>query len=289
MNNPIKKKVKQLSADRRDRIERGERSKGVYLLPNLFTTAALFCGFYAVVASMDGNFTRAAYAIFVAMFLDGIDGRVARMTSTESQFGKEYDSLSDMISFGIAPALVIYQWGIDILRELGGFWGKAGWAVAFIYCVCAALRLARFNTNSKQIGKRYFQGLPSPAAAGVIAGLILFERTWRFGDYVSMPLALIITLGAGLLMVSNIQFRSFKDLNLGGKVPFYVLLIIPAILILVGMSPQQNLFLLFFGYALSGPIGYILRAVRGQRTESILPIDVRDQLIHDSHSADEEE
>lgn len=279
MNNPITKKVKTIRRERELRKERGERARGVYLLPNLFTTGALFCGFYAVVASMDGNFSRAAYAIFVAMLLDGMDGRVARMTSTESQFGKEYDSLSDMVSFGIAPALVMYQWGIEVLRDLGGFWGKAGWAVAFIYCVCAALRLARFNTNSVKVGKRYFQGLPSPAAAGVLAGFILFERTWQLGDYPSVSLALFLTLASGLLMVSNIKYRSFKDLDLKRKVPFYVLLIIPAILVLLATSPSQTLFALFFGFAASGPIGYIYRLVKGERTESIMPTDVRDQLV----------
>lgn len=285
MTNPIKKKVNQMRDERKARKERGERSRGVYLLPNLFTTGALFCGFYAVVASMDGNFTRAAYAIFIAMLLDGMDGRVARMTSTESQFGKEYDSLSDMISFGIGPALVMYQWGIDVLRDLGGFWGKAGWAVAFIYCVCAALRLARFNTNAATLDKRYFQGLASPAAAGVVAGFILFERFWKINDYAAVTLALFLTLSSGLLMVSNIKYRSFKDIDLKRKVPFYVLLIIPAVLALLALSPSHTLFFCFLIFAASGPFGYIYRFVKGERTESLLPTDVRDQLVR----VDEEE
>lgn len=284
----VKKKITRKSASKR---ESGERSRGVYLLPNLFTTAALFCGFYAVIASMDGNFQRAAYAIFVAMLLDSMDGRVARMTSTESQFGKEYDSLSDMVSFGIAPALVIYQWGIDHLRDLGGFWGKAGWAVAFIYCVCAALRLARFNTNSNsgKEDKRYFQGLPSPAAAGVVAGLILFERSFKFDPTVSIAPALFLTLAAGLLMVSNIKYRSFKDVDLKRKVPFHILLLIPIVLALLAISPSRTLFVAFLIFAASGPFSFILRTVRGERTESWMPNDVRDKLVSSEDETLEEE
>jgi len=277
MKEPIRTKVKQSMQERRDarqlRRDNGERSRGIYLLPSLFTTGAIFCGFYAVIASMDGNFQRAAYAIFIAMLLDGMDGRVARMTDTESQFGKEYDSLSDMVSFGIAPALVIYQWGIDLLRDFGAFWGKAGWVVAFIYCVCAALRLARFNTNTAKIDKRYFQGLPSPAAAGLVAGLILFERSFEWEPSVSIVPALVTTLAAGLLMVSNIKYRSFKDFDAKQKVPFYVLLLIPMILVLLATNTPRTLFICFFIFAVSGPISYVMRIMKGEQTEPLIPID----------------
>lgn len=285
--NDIKKKVKtrlQENRQRRaDRKESGERSRGVYLLPNLFTTAALFAGFYAVIASMDGNFEKSAFAIFIAMVLDGMDGRVARMTSTESQFGKEYDSLSDMVSFGIAPSLVMYQWGVDHLSSLSGFWGRAGWFVAFTYCVCAALRLARFNTTAgtEKADKRYFDGLPSPAAAGVLAGFILFDHTFVFSANVSFIPALLLTFTAGVLMVSDIKFRSFKDLNLARKVPFHIMILVPLIIALIAVDPHKTLFILFFAFAASGPVGLIMRKVKGEQTESLIPEDVQDNLISD--------
>ncbi|MBT8142728.1 MAG: CDP-diacylglycerol--serine O-phosphatidyltransferase [Gammaproteobacteria bacterium] len=292
MNKKITRKVKNTVAAHREKrqlnIEAGERGRGVYLLPNLFTTAALFAGFYAVVASMDGNFEKAAFAIFVAMLLDGMDGRVARMTSTETQFGKEYDSLSDMVSFGIAPALVMYQWGIDHLVSLSGFWSKAGWIVAFTYCVCAALRLARFNTNIGKVDKRYFEGLPSPSAAGVVAGLILFDHSFDFDpSYTSFP-ALIITFFAGALMVSNIKYRSFKDLNLKGKVPFHILLLVPLILGLLFIDPHRTLFISFFAYAISGPVGLVMRRIRGEQTENIIPDDIEDPRVVPANYLEEE-
>lgn len=225
-----------------------KRRRGIYLLPNLFTTAALFAGFYAIVAAINGNFEAAAMAIFVAMILDGMDGRVARLTSTETDFGVQYDSLSDMVSFGLAPALVMYQW------SLFGF-GKLGWLAAFIYAAAAALRLARFNTQAGSADKRYFQGLPSPAAAAVIAGLIwlgdvngLHDGTTKL--FITFP----VTIIAGVLMVSNIRYHSFKQVNLHGKVPFVTILIIVLIFVFIASKPSLTLFLLASGYAISGPI-----------------------------------
>ena len=275
----VKNKLEQNKQTRTDRINSGERSRGVYLLPNLFTTAALFAGFYAVIASMDGNFEKAAFAIFIAMILDGLDGRVARMTNTESQFGKEYDSLSDMVSFGIAPALVMYQWGIDHLVSLSGFWGKAGWVVAFSYCVCAALRLARFNVHVGKVDKRYFEGLPSPAAAGVVAGYILFDSSFNLDPAVTIVPALVLTFLAGALMVSNIKFRSFKDINLNRKVPFHTLLLVPLVFVAIGVDPHRTLFTLFFIFAASGPVGLLVRRLKGEKTESLIPDDVHDETV----------
>lgn len=224
------------------------RRQGIYLLPNLFTTAALFGGFYAIVQAMNGRFDHAAVAIFVSMVLDGLDGRVARMTHTQSDFGAEYDSLSDMVSFGVAPALVMYQWALQPL-------GKLGWMAAFIYCVCAALRLARFNTQLGVADKRYFQGLPSPAAAALVAGFvwIMHDNKIYPKDVPSLKWwALSVALFAGLTMVSNVRFYSFKDFNMRKSVPFFVLLLgVPVMLLIVGDAPI-TLFSLFVLYSVSG-------------------------------------
>jgi CDP-diacylglycerol---serine O-phosphatidyltransferase len=221
------------------------RRRGIYLLPNLFTTAALFSGFYAIVQGMNNKFEYAAVAIFIAMVLDGLDGRVARMTHTQSEFGAEYDSLSDMVSFGVAPSLLMYEWAF---RDLG----KWGWFAAFIYCVCAALRLARFNTNIDVVDKRYFQGLPSPAAAALVAGFV-----WVLGDngYSGNDLrwyAAALTVFAGLSMVSNLRFYSFKDFNLRKSVPFIVIFLLAMFFVVISSYPAGVLFLLFLAYALSG-------------------------------------
>jgi CDP-diacylglycerol--serine O-phosphatidyltransferase len=221
------------------------RRRGIYLLPNLFTTAALFAGFYAIVQSMNTNFEHAAVAIFIAMVLDGLDGRVARMTHTQSEFGAEYDSLSDMVSFGVAPSLLMYEWAF---RDMG----KWGWFAAFIYCVCAALRLARFNANIDIVDKRFFQGLPSPAAAALVAGFV-----WVLGDfgYTGTELrwyAAAITVFAGLSMVSNLRFYSFKDFNLRKSVPFIVIFLLAMFFVVISSYPAGVLFLLFFAYAMSG-------------------------------------
>lgn len=222
-----------------------QRRRGIYLLPNLFTTAALFAGFYAIVQAMNQQFEQAAVAIFIAMVLDGLDGRVARMTRTQSAFGAEYDSLSDMVSFGAAPALVVYEWALKGM-------GKLGWIAAFIYCAGAALRLARFNTNIDVVDKRYFQGLPSPAAAALIAGLVwvMIDNGWK-GDEARWY-ACGLTIFAGITMVSNVLYYSGKDINLRRSVPFLVIAGIALGFALVSSYPPGVLFALFLCYALSG-------------------------------------
>lgn len=231
------------------------RRRGIYLLPNLFTTAALFAGFYAIVQGMNGHFEYAAVAIFIAMVLDGLDGRVARMTNTQSAFGAEYDSLSDMVSFGVAPALVVYEWSLKGL-------GKLGWIAAFVYCVGAALRLARFNTTVGVVDKRYFQGLPSPAAAALIAGLVWVVHDFEISGMEVRWLAGALTLFAGLTMVSNIPYWSGKEINLRKSVPFIMVAAVALGFALVSFYPPGVLFVLFLGYALSG---YVMFAVRWRR------------------------
>ncbi len=221
--------------------------KGIYLLPNLMTTAALFAGFYAVIAGMNGNFEMGAIAIFVAMVFDALDGSVARMTNSCSDFGAEYDSLSDMVSFGLAPALLMYQW---VLQDFG----KLGWLVAFVFTVGAALRLARFNTQVGIADKRYFQGLPSPAAAAVLAGFVWLVESHEIQTGAEPFIALVLTLVAGLMMVSNLRFSSFKELDLKGKVPFITLFVFVLVTVVVLLSPAIILFLLLFTYMVSGPV-----------------------------------
>jgi CDP-diacylglycerol--serine O-phosphatidyltransferase len=241
------------------------RRKGIYILPNLITTGALFAGFAAIVTAMDGNFVTAAIAIYIAGVLDGMDGRVARMTSTESEFGKQYDSLADMVSFGLAPALVFYSWGARHLQELGWLWGKLGWLVAFFFAVAAAMRLARYNTRAGKADKRYFEGLPSPAAAALVAGLVWLSTILQVSGLWAMIAGLAITAGAGALMVSRFAFYSGKDFNLGRRIPFGYALLIPAIFILISLNPPVVLFLMFLAYALSAPLLSLLRASRRRR------------------------
>ena len=240
----------------------GYRRRGIYLLPNLFTTAALFAGFYAIIAANQGRFGFACAAVFIAMLLDGIDGRVARLTNTQSEFGAQYDSLSDMVSFGLAPALVMYEWALSSLATQGWQWGKFGWLAAFIYAACAAMRLARFNTQIGVADKRYFQGLPSPSAAAITVGFIwmCFDSGIK-GEDVAIP-ALIITLMGGILMVSNVLYYSFKELHLKGKVPFVALLVIVIALAVAALNPPKVLFGVFMVYALSGPVLSVTRRFR---------------------------
>ena len=222
------------------------RQKGIYLLPNLFTTGALFSGFYAIVASMNGHFEKAAIAVFIAMILDGLDGRVARLTNTQSDFGAEYDSLADMVSFGVAPALVAFTWA---LQGLGNF----GWIAAFIYVAGAALRLARFNTQIDTADKRFFIGLASPAAAAVVAGTVwAFHDSGVVGRDISFLVALVVA-GAGILMVSNVKYYSFKDVDFKGAVPFVAMLAVVGVFALVSLDPPLVLVSGFLIYALSGP------------------------------------
>ncbi len=227
------------------------RRRGIYLLPNLLTTAALFAGFYAIVQAMNNKFEFAAVAIFIAMILDGLDGRVARMTHTQSDFGAEYDSLSDMVSFGVAPSLLMYEWAF---RDLG----KWGWFAAFIYCVCAALRLARFNTNIDVVDKRYFQGLPSPAAAALVAGFVWVLQDNGFAGNDVRWYAAALTVFAGLSMVSNLRFYSFKDFNLRKSVPFIVIFLVAMFFVVISIDPASILFMLFLAYALSGYVLWFL-------------------------------
>jgi len=231
--------------DERRLLKNRVRRRGIYLLPNLFTTAALFAGFYAIVQAMNANFDQSAVAIFVAMVLDGLDGRVARMTRTQSAFGAEFDSLADMVSFGAAPALVIYEWA---LRDLG----KLGWIAAFVYVAGAALRLARFNTLLEVADKRWFQGLPSPSAAALVAGFV-----WIIDDLGYDPADLrwaawAVTLFAGLTMVSNLKYYSFKAINLRKSVPFVAIFVIVLVLALLSYQPAIVLFAAFVAYGLSG-------------------------------------
>ncbi|NSL56478.1 CDP-diacylglycerol--serine O-phosphatidyltransferase [Uliginosibacterium aquaticum] len=241
-----------------------KRSRAIYILPNLFTSAALFAGFYSIVQAMNDRFELAAVAIFIAMVLDGLDGRVARLTNTQSQFGAEYDSLSDMVAFGAAPALVAYEWAMKDL-------GKFGWVAAFIYCVSAALRLARFNTNIAVVDKRYFQGLPSPAAAALLTGFI-----WVVNDngiagtahlgWIPVPwLAAGFAIFAGLSMVTNVLFWSGKSINLRRAVPFSVALVFIGALLAVHSDPPSVLFGLFVCYGLSGYVMSLWRRLRKAR------------------------
>lgn len=228
------------------------RRKGIYLLPNLFTTSALFSGFFAVVAGINGEFTSAAVAIFIAMVLDGLDGRVARMTNTQSAFGAEYDSLADMISFGMAPALVAFTW---ILQDIG----KTGWVVAFLYVACAALRLARFNVQIGSVDKKWFIGLPSPSAAALVAASV-----WTFHSFDADALGfkllmLFVVAAAGVLMVSNIRYYSFKDLDFKKPVPFVVLLAVVLGFVMISVEPSVMLLLLFGAYVCSGPVLAVMR------------------------------
>jgi len=235
------------------------RRRGIYILPNLFTTASLFSGFYAIVQAMNGRFEYSAVAIFIAMVLDGLDGRVARMTHTQSAFGAEYDSLSDMVSFGAAPSLVVYEWALKGM-------GKLGWIAAFIYCAGAALRLARFNTNIDIVDKRYFQGLPSPAAAALVAGLVWVLLDLGYTGYEARWYACVLTIFAGVTMVSNIPYWSGKDINLRRSVPFMVVPVIGLGYILLSSYPPGVLFALFMAYALSGYVLFVWRWLQRRKT-----------------------
>lgn len=223
------------------------RRRGIYLLPNLFTTAGLFAGFYAITSASNGKFEAAAIAIFVAMLMDGIDGRVARLTNTQSAFGAEYDSMADMVSFGVAPALVMFHWSLFSLA-------KFGWLAAFVYAAGAALRLARFNTQVGIADKRYFQGLPSPAAAALLAGLIWLSVWFDISGRELNIAVFLLTFLAGILMVSNIRYHSFKDVDLKGKVSFVSLVTLMIVFALTYLHPPIVLFSAFFIYALLGPI-----------------------------------
>jgi CDP-diacylglycerol--serine O-phosphatidyltransferase len=227
--------------------KRSIRRRGIYLLPNLFTTGALFSGFYAITSAMGGRYETAVVAIFVAMILDGLDGRVARLTNTQSEFGVQYDSLSDMVSFGAAPALVMYLWAFSSL-------GKIGLFAAFVHMAGGALRLARFNTQVETADRRYFQGLPSPAAAAILAGFIWISLEYGVDLQLLEFPALVLTTGTGLLMVSNFRYFSFKGIDWKGKVTFFAAISVMLAIAFIMAQPQTMLFLLSLIYAISGPV-----------------------------------
>jgi len=228
-------------------LDKEKLKKGIYLLPNLFTTAGLFAGFYAIIHSMQGNFENAAIAIFIAMIMDGFDGRIARMTNTESAFGAEYDSLADMLSFALAPSIIVYNWAFIHM-------GKAGWLASFIYVASGALRLARFNTQVGIADKRYFQGLSSPAAAAILCGMVWTGVEYDISGTSYSWFVMAITVIAGMLMVSNFRYHSFKQIGNKEKVPFFAILILVLIFVGIAIEPPLVLFLGFSVYGLSGPL-----------------------------------
>ena len=230
--------------------------RGIFLLPNLLTICCLFGGFYAIVASIDGNFERATIAIFAAMIFDGLDGRVARLMGTETAFGKEFDSLADMVAFGLAPAVVCYQWGVARIAEYGSSWGRFGWIAAFFFAAATALRLARFNSRSATQDKRYFEGLPSPSGAAIVAAFVALAHQEDITGLPGLILAFVITLLAATLMVSKFPYRSFKDRATGERVRYSKLLLAPLVIALIAINPPIVLFTMFSIYALSGPTGW---------------------------------
>ncbi len=252
-------------AHRGDEPAAAPRRRGIYLLPNLFTTGALFAGFYAIVAGMRGSYAAAAIAIFIAMVLDGLDGRVARLTGTASAFGAQYDSLSDLVSFGIAPALLIYHYALFSLVGYGQIWGKIGWLVAFFYAGATALRLARFNARIGTQGKRFFQGLPSPAAAATIAGLVWLASDLDISAAALAIPAVAITLFIGAMMMSNLAYYSFKEFKLDRRLAVPSVLAVLLVFICIALSPPGVLFGAFFLYALSAPVWWLVRLDRRRR------------------------
>ena len=239
-----------------------KRRKGIYILPNLFTLGGLFGGFYAIVMAVDGRFENAAIGIFCAMVLDSLDGRIARMTNTQSAFGEQMDSLADMVSFGAAPALIVYVWALSSL-------GRWGWIGAFVYCACAALRLARFNVNTAVVDKRFFQGLPSPAAAALVAGFIWLMTDAGIDGQDVRWYAFALTLYSGLTMVTNVPFYSFKDVQMKKSVPFAVIVLIALGIAVINIDPPIVMFGLFMIYGLSGYAVYAWRKAKGQQTSVI--------------------
>jgi len=230
--------------------------RGIFLLPNLLTICCLFGGFYAIIAAIDGNFERATIAIFVAMIFDGLDGRVARLMHTETAFGKEFDSLADMVAFGLAPAVVCYQWGVERIAEYGAAWGRFGWIAAFFFAAATAMRLARFNARSATQDKRYFEGLPSPSGAAIVAAFVALAHAYDVTGLPGLILAFAITALSATLMVSKFPYRSFKDRAAGERVRYSKLLLVPLVIALIAVNPPVVLFTMFGVYAVSGPIGW---------------------------------
>jgi CDP-diacylglycerol---serine O-phosphatidyltransferase len=238
------------------------RRKGIYLLPNLMTTGCLFSGFYGIVAAIDKHFDAAGKAVFVAMICDTLDGRLARLTRTESAFGKEYDSLADMVAFGLAPAIIAYQWGVVRIAEFGRPWGRFGWLACFFYAAAAALRLARFNARAATADKRYFEGLPSPSAAAIVAAFVWFASVWPEPGLKGFIGAFLVTASAGALMVSSFSFPSFKQFNLDRRIRFVYILLVPLFFVLIALDPSTMLLSMFGTYAVSAPLLWIGRRLR---------------------------
>jgi CDP-diacylglycerol--serine O-phosphatidyltransferase len=245
--------------------ETSERRRGIYLLPNLFTTAAMFAGFYAIIAAQTDRFHAAALAVFIAMILDGVDGRVARLTKTQTPFGAEYDSLSDLIAFGLAPALVMYQWSLIHINDVGPGWAKLGWLAAFFYTATAAMRLARFNVKQSTADKRFFQGVPSPTAAALMIGLVWMNYDLGVSGETLRWLAFVLTIAAGALMVSNVPYFSFKQIDFTHRVPYFWGALGVLVLALLAFDPPKTLFFGFLAYTLSGPLLALLRWRRRRR------------------------
>jgi CDP-diacylglycerol--serine O-phosphatidyltransferase len=242
--------------------------RGIFLLPNLLTTCCLFGGFYAIVAAIDGNFERATIAVFAAMIFDGLDGRVARLMGTETAFGKEFDSLADMVAFGLAPAVVCYQWGVARIAEFGFAWGRFGWIAAFFFAAAAAMRLARFNARSATQDKRYFEGLPSPSAAAIVAAFVALAHEYDVTGLPGLILAFVITALAAALMVSRFPYRSFKDRAAGERVRYSKFLLVPVAIAAIAINPPVVLFIMFGTYALSGPVGWSWLKLRRRPRQS---------------------
>jgi CDP-diacylglycerol--serine O-phosphatidyltransferase len=246
------------------------RSRGIYLLPNLLTTGGMFSGFYAILAAASGHFENACIAVFVAAMFDGIDGRIARLTGTSTEFGVQYDSLADLVSFGMAPALVMYHWALSTLRLDGVAIGKAGWAASFLYAACAALRLARFNTQVGVVDKRWFIGLSSPAAAGVMMAFVWTMVDFGYSGEQLRYVALGVTVCSGLLMVSRLRYTSFKGGRAnpsppGERVPFMLLLVVVLVIVTIYIYPARLLLAICGLYALSGPTMWVWQKLRRRR------------------------
>ena len=258
----------QRMADQNPTVGRPVR-RGVFLLPNLLTTGTLFSGFYAIVAAIDGNFERAPIAIFIAMIFDGLDGRVARWTRTESAFGKVYDSLSDLVAFGLAPALVVYQWGVAKLLEYNLVWGRIGWLVTFFYAASTAFRLARFNTRTAVVDKRFFEGLPSPSGAAVVAGFIWCAHTFSFSGLPALVAAFGVTALIAVFMTSRFYYSSFKSVKLTGRVKATYAILVPLFFVVIALHPQLVLLVMSGGFALSGPAVAVWRKLRRRPIEGV--------------------
>lgn len=245
--------------------------RGIFLLPNILTTGCLGSGFFGIISAINGDFSLAGAAVFVAMLFDGLDGRVARWTGTDSQFGKEFDSLADMVAFGLAPALLTYQWGAARLTEYGPLWGRFGWLASFFFALCAALRLARFNTRSGGADKRFFEGLPSPSAAALVAAFVWFSHEWREPGLIGLAVAFTITACAGALMVSSFPYPSLKQVDWSKRIKLAYAIIIPLFLALIVAEPPTMLLAMFASFAASAPVLSLWRRLRRRPTRTAAP------------------